>query len=281
MSHIIAITNQKGGVGKTTTAVSLAAVLAESGADVLLIDMDPQANATVACGVERRSVEHGVMDVMLGTRGVEDTCIYCENSHIWLMPANADLTGSDEALFRENMRHALLKKHILGWAERFDWVLIDCPPTLNLLTVNALVAANYVLVPIQCEYFALEGVSALLDTVGQLRQTVNPDLRVAGFIRTMSMTFQSSTQQKMVKASEPMSAREVPKKSLTTPSTKSKIISATLTANDGGSLFSRCCRARCPILRIHQQNRPPSRMEKNRVSICRDQKPSPTLRLVM
>ena len=152
MSHIIAITNQKGGVGKTTTAVSLAAVLAESGADVLLIDMDPQANATVACGVERRSVEHGVMDVMLGTRGVEDTCIYCENSHIWLMPANADLTGSDEALFRENMRHALLKKHILGWAERFDWVLIDCPPTLNLLTVNALVAANYVLVPIQCEY---------------------------------------------------------------------------------------------------------------------------------
>ena len=101
------------------------------------------------------------------------------------MPANADLTGSDEALFRENMRHALLKKHILGWAERFDWVLIDCPPTLNLLTVNALVAANYVLVPIQCEYFALEGVSALLDTVGQLRQTVNPDLRVAGFIRTM------------------------------------------------------------------------------------------------
>ena len=149
MSHIIAITNQKGGVGKTTTAVSLAAVLAESGADVLLIDMDPQANATVACGVERRSVEHGVMDVMLGTRSVEDTCIYCENSHIWLMPANADLTGSDEALFKENMRHALLKKHILGWAERFDWVLIDCPPTLNLLTVNALVAANYVLVPIQ------------------------------------------------------------------------------------------------------------------------------------
>jgi len=170
MSHIIAITNQKGGVGKTTTAVSLAAVLAESGADVLLIDMDPQANATVACGVERRSVEHGVMDVMLGTRSVEDTCIYCENSHIWLMPANADLTGSDEALFQENMRHALLKKHIHGWAERFDWVLIDCPPTLNLLTVNALVAANYVLVPIQCEYFALEGVSALLDTVGQLRR---------------------------------------------------------------------------------------------------------------
>ena len=185
MSHIIAITNQKGGVGKTTTAVSLAAVFAENGADVLLIDMDPQANATVACGVERRGVEHGVMDVMLGTRSVEDTCIYCENSHIWLMPANADLTGSDEALFKENMRHALLKKHILGWAERFDWVLIDCPPTLNLLTVNALVAANYVLVPIQCEYFALEGVSALLDTVGQLRQTVNPDLRVAGFIRTM------------------------------------------------------------------------------------------------
>ena len=131
MSHIIAITNQKGGVGKTTTAVSLAAVLAESGADVLLIDMDPQANATVACGMERRSVEHGVMDVMLGTRSVEDTCIYCENSHIWLMPANADLTGSDEALFQENMRHALLKKHIHGWAERFDWVLIDstCSPS--------------------------------------------------------------------------------------------------------------------------------------------------------
>ncbi len=122
---------------------------------------------------------------MLGQKTAEEVCIYCEEAGLWLLPANDDLTAAHELMQHDPLKHGLLKKEILAWVSRFDWVMIDCPPTLNLLTVNALVMANYVLVPIQCEYFALEGVSALLDTVGQIRHTVNPDLRIAGFIRTM------------------------------------------------------------------------------------------------
>ncbi|SUO95997.1 ParA family protein [Suttonella ornithocola] len=182
---ILAVTNQKGGVGKTTTAVSLAAVLAEQGEQVLLIDMDPQANATVACGLNRREIALGVMDVLKGTHAPEDIVIYREDAKFWLLPANDDLTATDVTMAQNAERHNLLKKYCTGWIERFDWVLIDCPPTLNLLTINAMVLSHYVLVPIQCEYFALEGVSALLDTIGQIRQSVNPQLKVAGFIRTM------------------------------------------------------------------------------------------------
>lgn len=185
MTRKIAVTNQKGGVGKTTSAVSLAAALAEKGDKVLLIDMDPQANATVALGVDKREVESGVMEVMMGEATAESAAQYCEEAGLWLLPANEDLTASDEQLLEKQHRHALLK-HALGeWVKQFDWVFLDCPPTLNVLTVNALVASDYVLVPIQCEYFALEGVSGLLDTVGKIRQTVNPELRIAGFIRTM------------------------------------------------------------------------------------------------
>lgn len=185
MTRILAVTNQKGGVGKTTTAVSLAAALAEKGDKVLLIDMDPQANATVALGVDKRGVDSGVMEVMLGDADPEAACVYCEEAAVWLLPANDSLTASDDHLMGESQRHALLRLTAGSWVERFDWVFVDCPPTLNLLTVNALVLADYVLVPIQCEYFALEGVSGLLDTVGKIRQTVNPGLRIAGFVRTM------------------------------------------------------------------------------------------------
>ena len=185
MSRIVAVTNQKGGVGKTTTAVNLAAALAEQGARVLLIDMDPQANATVALGMDKREVTQGVMDVMLGDADAEKVCRYCEEAKLWLLPANDDLTATDEHLMAEPQRHAVLKLTAGAWVEGFDWVFVDCPPTLNLLTINSLVLAEYVLVPIQCEYFALEGVSGLLDTVGKIRQTVNPALRIAGFIRTM------------------------------------------------------------------------------------------------
>lgn len=184
-TKILAITNQKGGVGKTTTAVSLAAAFAAQGVKTLLIDMDPQANATVACGVAHRELEVGVMEVLTGAQSPEAVCLHLENSGIYLLPANENLSADDKELAAQAAKHGALERHCEHWFAQFEWVLIDCPPTLNLLTVNALVAADYVLVPIQCEYFALEGVGALLDTIGQVRQSVNPELRVAGFLRTM------------------------------------------------------------------------------------------------
>ncbi|UJF23976.1 ParA family protein [Suttonella sp. R2A3] len=185
MTKIIAVTNQKGGVGKTTTAVTMAAALAERGHEVLLIDLDPQGNATVACGTSKRELTHQIMDVMLGEQAAEDVCIHCEQANLWLLPANDELGAFERAIDDHPQRHKMLETYTSGWIDRFDYVLIDCPPTLNLLTVNALVSADYVLVPIQCEYFALEGVSSLLETIGQIRQSVNPELKIAGFIRTM------------------------------------------------------------------------------------------------
>lgn len=182
---VLAVSNQKGGVGKTTTAVSLAAAFAEKGKKTLLIDLDPQGNASVACGVDRSAVEYGVMEVMTQKITASKAALYLEDAGFYLLPANENLSADDGDMLQNEVRHRLLKLSLHGFIEDFDWVFIDCPPTLNLLTVNAMVAANYVLVPIQCEYFALEGVGALLDTVGQIRKTVNPDLKVAGFLRTM------------------------------------------------------------------------------------------------
>lgn len=185
MTKIIAVSNQKGGVGKTTTAVSLSAIIAEKGKKTLLIDMDPQTNATVASGLLRGDLQFSVLDLLLDEQQAEQVCLSTAYPHFYVLPASPDLTALEKESMHHPHKHELLKQHLSEWTQDFEYIFIDCPPTINLLTVNALVAADYVLVPMQCEYFALEGLSSLLDTIGQIQNSVNPDLSIIGFVRTM------------------------------------------------------------------------------------------------
>lgn len=184
MTRIIAIANQKGGVGKTTTAVNLAAALAQTPRRVLLIDIDPQGNATMASGVDKRALENSACELLLGEATVEQ-CIVRAAEGFDLIPSNIDLTAAEVRLMSEIGREQKLKRALGDIVARYDYVLIDCPPALSLLTLNALAAADGVLVPMQCEYFALEGLSALMDTIEQLRGAVNPALEIEGILRTM------------------------------------------------------------------------------------------------
>jgi chromosome partitioning protein len=185
MSKIITIANQKGGVGKTTTTVNLAAALAATKRRVLLIDMDPQGNATMGSGVDKNSLRISVCDVLLGDSTAAEARISLPEVGFDILPANADLTAAEVQLINRIGREKQLALALVPVSNEYDYILIDCPPSLNMLTVNALVAANGVVIPMQCEYYALEGLSSLLDTIDQIRISVNPDIKLEGLLRTM------------------------------------------------------------------------------------------------
>jgi chromosome partitioning protein len=186
MKRVIAIANQKGGVGKTTTAVNLAASLAATRRRILLIDLDPQGNATMGSGVDKGQLKHSACEVLLGEADFAAALVSVADGGYQLLPANQDLTAAEVRLLTLPIgRETKLRNALQPQRAAFDLVLIDCPPALNMLTVNALVAADSVLIPMQCEYYALEGLTALLATVDQIRDAANPRLTVEGVLRTM------------------------------------------------------------------------------------------------
>ena len=185
MARVIAVTNQKGGVGKTTTSVNLAASLAATKRSVLLLDLDPQGNATMGSGVDKREVEKSSYDVLMDESGIAQAVIDLPQLGYELLPANADLTAAEVALIDEPGRERRLRRAVDAVRGDYGYIIIDCPPALNMLTINALVAADSVIIPTQCEYYALEGLSALLETINKIRKILNPALRIEGLLRTM------------------------------------------------------------------------------------------------
>jgi len=185
MARIRAIANQKGGVGKTTTGINLAASLAATKRRVLLIDMDPQGNATMGSGVDKYQLERSTLDLMLDRVDIEDVIYPAADNGYDVIPANGDLTAAEVELIKMPRKEYRLRDALAPIAKRYHYILVDCPPSLNMLTVNALVAAEGVMIPIQCEYYALEGLTALMNTIEHIRVSVNRNLEIAGLLRTM------------------------------------------------------------------------------------------------
>jgi len=185
VAHIFAVVNQKGGVGKTTTSVNLAAALAQAQRRVLLVDLDPQGNATMGSGVDKRNLTRTVYHVLLGLAELGNVRVPLERGGYDLLPANRELAGAEIELVALESRETRLKNALERVAGEYEFVLIDCPPSLSLLTVNGLAAAQRVLIPMQCEYYALEGLSDLVGTIKRVRAHLNPQLEIAGLLRTM------------------------------------------------------------------------------------------------
>jgi len=185
MARILAVANQKGGVGKTTTTINLAAGLSRAGKRVLLIDLDPQGNATMGSGIDKRASHATVYEVVLGESDIRSARIHCENGGFDLVPANQELAGAEIELVGLDQRETRLKTALADVDSEYDYILIDCPPALNLLTVNGLTAAQAVMIPMQCEYYALEGLSDLVQTIKKVRNHLNPTLEIEGLLRTM------------------------------------------------------------------------------------------------
>ena len=185
MTEIISLANQKGGVGKTTTAVNLSAALAEFGKKTLLVDCDPQANTTTSLGIDKPSLKQSMYDAMIGEADVNKVIMSTEQKNLKLLPANVDLIGFEVEMITKDGREKILRNLLKEINENFDYIIIDCPPSLSLLTLNALCASTSIVVPLQSEFFALEGLSQLLDTVKRIKSSVNSSLKIKGILFTM------------------------------------------------------------------------------------------------